>query len=162
MDEADKIEESEDTLHGRFLIFLIEDEMFGIEIRYVTEIIGLQMITEMPEMPVYIKGIINLRGRIIPVMDVRLRFGKEMKDYNDRTCVIVAEYNGISCGLIVDSVSEVMKIPDDNISERPVISNTDNNGFVKNIGKANDSVILLINCGKLLSSEEFADFSGVL
>ena len=79
----------EDTQKGRFLTFSLDKESYGIEIKYVTEIIGLQEITEVPELPDYIKGIINLRGKIIPVMDIRLRFKKSEKEYNDRTCVIV-------------------------------------------------------------------------
>jgi len=76
----------EDTQKDRFLTFQLGKESYGIEIRHVTEIIGIQPITEVPEMPEYIKGIINLRGKIIPVMDVRLRFKKEPREYNDRTC----------------------------------------------------------------------------
>ena len=109
----------EDTLKGRFLTFQIGKETFGIEIKYVTEIIGIQGTTEMPEMPEYIKGIINLRGKIIPIMDIRLRFKKEPKEYDDRTCIIVVDYNTIAMGFVVDSVAEVLTIPDQNISEMP-------------------------------------------
>ena len=94
----------EDAQEGRFLIFSLDSEKFGVEIRYVTEIIGFQPITEIPDMPEYMKGIVNLRGKIIPVMDVRLRFRKEPKAYNDRTCVIVLDIRDISVDLIVDSV----------------------------------------------------------
>ena len=90
---------AEDAQKGRFQDFLVGNESFGIEIRYVTEIIGIQSITEMPDMPNFVKGIINLRGRIIPLIDVRLRFGKEPKAYDDRTCVIVVGVNGFSYGL---------------------------------------------------------------
>lgn len=151
-----------DTLKGRYLTFMIDKEMFGIEIRFVTEIIGLQAITEMPEMPEYIKGIINLRGRIVPLMDVRLRFGKSPKDYDDRTCVIVIDFNGVSIGFIVDSVSEVLTISDADISERPVLGGGDSRGYVKNIGKVTGHVVLLLDCGKLLSSEELGDIGSVI
>lgn len=146
-----------DTLKNRFLTFIIDKEMFGIEIRYVMEIIGIQAITEIPEMPDYIKGIINLRGRIIPVMDVRLRFRKNAKEYDDRTCVIVTDFNGIWVGLIVDSVSEVLTIDEADISDRPEISNTNCRGYVRNIGKRDGEVILLLDCGKLLTSSELED-----
>ena len=155
-------ESSEDTLKGRYLTFMIDKETFGIEIRFVMEIIGIQAITEMPEMPEYIKGIINLRGRIIAVMDVRLRFGKSTRDYDDRTCVIVIDFSGISIGLIVDSVSEVLSISDENISERPNISNGESRGFVKNIGKLGSAVILLLDCGKLLSINEFEEIKDAI
>ena len=159
---GDIFDDDVDTQKGRFLTFVLDQEIFGIEIRFVTEIIGLQGITEMPEMPEYIKGIINLRGRIVPLMDVRLRFCKMAKDYDDRTCIIVVDYNGISIGLIVDSVSEVMTIAEDQISERPNISGSDSRGFVKNIGKATGYVILLLDCGKLLNSEELETISEIL
>lgn len=150
-------EPDENTLKNRFLTFIIDKEMFGIEIRYVMEIIGIQAITEVPEMPDYIKGVINLRGRIIPVMDIRLRFRKNPREYDDRTCVIVTDFNGIWVGLIVDSVSEVLTINDAEISERPEISSGSSRGYVRNIGKIDGEVILLLDCGKLLSSDELED-----
>ena len=103
----------EDTQHGRYLTFNLGTESFGIEIKYITEIIGMQPITALPGLPAYIRGIINLRGEIIPVMDIRLRFGKEEIAYNDRTCIIVAKFEDVDIGLIVDSVSEVLTIPDE-------------------------------------------------
>lgn len=154
-DVMERVEEgSEDTLRGRFLTFLISKETYGLEIRFVTEIISMQSVTEMPEMPDYIKGIINLRGKIIPVMDIRLRFGKEERDYDDRTCVIVIDFNGVSIGLIVDSVSEVLTIPDQDIAQLPGINMGQGNKFVKNIGKVESNVVLLIDCEKLLSADE--------
>ena len=147
-------ETEEDTQTGRFLTFLLGKEMYGIEIRYVTEIIGNQEITQVPEMPDHIKGIINLRGKIIPVMDVRLRFGKEPKEYDDRTCVIVVDFSSISVGLIVDSVSEVLTIPPENVDEVPALNGGARSSFVKNIGKLENGVVLLLDCAKLLSAEE--------
>ena len=144
----------EDTQAGRFLTFLIDKEMFGIEIRCVTEIIGIQEITEVPEMPDYIKGIINLRGKIIPLMDVRLRFGKGLRDYDDRTCVVVIDLSGVAIGLIVDSVSEVLTIPEQEIDNMPCLNSNRGSGFIKNIGKLKSGVCLLIDCDKLLSAEE--------
>lgn len=148
------MEYEEDTQKGRFLTFIIGKETYGIEIKYVTEIIGIQAITEMPEMPDYIRGIINLRGKIIPVMDIRLRFKKDPRGYDDRTCVIVVDFNGISMGFIVDSVSEVLTIPDQNIAELPNMSSGIGNGFVKNIGKIENSVIMLLNYEKLITADE--------
>ncbi|SHH84208.1 purine-binding chemotaxis protein CheW [Sporobacter termitidis DSM 10068] len=149
----------EDAQKGRFLDFLVGNESFGIEIKYVTEIIGIQSITEMPEMPSYVKGIINLRGRIIPLIDVRLRFGKEPKPYDDRTCVIVVGINGFSYGLIVDSVSEVLTIPDEEISPLPGINTSTGNKFVKNIGKTANGIVLVVDCEKLLTADEIGELS---
>ncbi|NLL04992.1 MAG: purine-binding chemotaxis protein CheW [Clostridiaceae bacterium] len=111
----------EDTQKDRYLTFVLGEEEYGIAIGYVTEIIGLQSITEIPELPHYVKGIINLRGKIIPVMDVRLRFNKEAKEYNDRTCTIVIEVRDITVGLIVDAVAEVASITSENIVPPPQI-----------------------------------------
>lgn len=149
----------EDAQKGRFLDFLVGNEIFGIEIKYVTEIIGIQSITEMPEMPSYVKGIINLRGRIIPLIDVRLRFGKEPKAYDDRTCVIVVGVGGFSYGLIVDSVSEVLTIPEEEIAPLPGINASSGNRFVKNIGKTANGIVLIVDCEKLLTTDDIGDLS---
>jgi purine-binding chemotaxis protein CheW len=140
----------EDTQHGRFLTFITEGEIYGIEIRYVIEIIGLQNITRVPEVPDYVKGIINLRGKIVPVIDVRMKFGKEPIEYNERTCIVVIEVNEIAVGLIVDEVDEVMNISDENISDPPPVRAGFENKYIKGIGKAGDRVQLLLDCEKLL------------
>ena len=149
------IESNEETLHGRYLTFQVGKETFGIQIRYVIEIVGLQSITVMPEMPDYIKGIMNLRGKIIPVMDIRLRFGMSCKDYDDRTCIIVIDMNGVSAGLVIDSVSDVVTISDNEILKKPEMSTREDCGYISNIGRIGNQVILLIDCGKLVSRDEF-------
>lgn len=145
--------EEEDTQKDRYLIFLLGNEFYGVEIRYVTEIIGLQAITEIPELPEYIRGIINLRGKIVPVMDVRLRFKKEALEYNDRTCVIVVEVGDISMGLIVDQVAEVLTIPEEEIVDPPQV-NRGSSRYIRKIGKAGSSVKLLLDCERLLTDYE--------
>lgn len=151
--EEQALLEQEDTQKGRFLTFALSNESYGIEIRYVTEIIGIQPITEVPELPEYIKGIINLRGKIIPVMDVRLRFKKEFREYNDRTCIIVIDVQDMSIGLIIDSVSEVISIPDREIVPPPEISKVGNK-FIEGVGKVGNQVKLLLDCEKLLKEED--------
>ncbi|AZN39476.1 purine-binding chemotaxis protein CheW [Paenibacillus albus] len=143
------VEQEEDTQKGKFLTFQIGNETYGIEIRFVTEIIGLQPITEVPELPEYIKGIINLRGKIIPVMDVRLRFGKPFREYNDRTCVVVVDCGNLAVGLIVDSVAEVLTIADEDIVPPPDVSRG-RNKYIKGIGKVAGEVKLLLDCNRLL------------
>jgi purine-binding chemotaxis protein CheW len=145
--------EDEDTLGGRYLTFALGSESYGIEIRYVTEIIGTQPVTEVPELPTYIRGIINLRGKIVPVMDVRLRFKKQFREYNDRTCIIVIDIKEVSIGLIVDSVSEVISIPDSEIVAPPEISKVGSK-YVKGIGKVNGEVKLLLDCDRMLNDED--------
>lgn len=148
--EQELFEQEEDTLGGRFLTFALGNESYGIEIRYVTEIIGIQPVTEIPELPEYIIGIINLRGKIIPVMDVRLRFKKSFREYNDRTCIIVVDIQSISIGLIVDGVSEVISIPETEIVTPPDVSK-DGNKYINGIGKVGNDVKLLLDCEKLLN-----------
>ena len=152
------LEQEEDTQKGKFLTFILGSESYGIEIRYVTEIIGIQPVTEVPELPEHIRGIINLRGKIIPVMDVRLRFRKPFREYNDRTCVIVIDIKEISIGMIVDGVSEVIAIPDTEIVDPPDISQNGNK-YIKGIGKVGSEVKLILDCDKLLNKDELDHFS---
>lgn len=146
-------EDAEDMQIGRYLTFSIGDVMFGIEMQFITEIIGMQTITELPDMPAYMKGIINLRGKIIPVLDVRLLFGKETRQFDDRTCVIVIDIAGIPIGLIVDRVSEVVNISAEDVLEVPK-ANGQNSRFIKNIGKTENGVVLILDCEKILSEQE--------
>jgi len=155
-------EVEEDTQKGRFLTFTLGKESYGIEIKYVTEIIGIQAITEIPELPEYVRGIINLRGKIIPVMDIRLRFKKEPRDYNDRTCVIVVDIKDVSIGLIVDTVAEVITIPEQDIVEPPQMNKGFNNRYIKRIGKVGSEVKLLLDCEKLLTEDELEDLTETL
>lgn len=157
------VESEEDTQKDKYLIFSIGNECYGIDIKYVTEIIGIEPITEVPELPNYIKGVINLRGKIIPVMDVRLRFKKEQKEYDDRTCIVVVEIGNINIGLIIDRVLEVVNIDESNISPPPKInSNKDNaNKYIKGIGKIQNEVRLLIDCHKLLEEDEIEEIKSV-
>lgn len=156
--EQDSLDLIEDTQKGKFLTFNMGNEFYGIEIKYVTEIIGLQPITEIPEMPEYIKGIINLRGKIIPVMDVRLRFKKPYREYNDRTCIVVIEIKDVSIGLIVDSVSEVISIPDEEIVAPPSVAK-EGNKYIKGIGKVGTDVKLLLDSDKLLNETDLDTIS---
>ncbi len=146
-------EQEEDTLKGKYLIFSIGNELYGIEIRFITEIIGIQPITVVPEMPEYVKGITNLRGKIIPVIDARLRFKKTVRDYDDRTCIIVLDTNEVSTGLIVDSVSEVIAISDEDIAPPPDI-NKGGLKYLKGVGKADGNVKLLLDCKRILTDDE--------
>lgn len=152
--------EEEDTQKGKYLTFSIGNEFYGIEIKHVTEIIGIQPVTEIPELPDHIKGIINLRGKIIPVMDVRLRFKKPPREYNDRTCVIVIDIKDVSVGLIVDSVSEVLSINEEDIVSPPNVKK-DGNKYIKAIGKVGDEIKLILDCDKLLSDDEIGSLESI-
>jgi purine-binding chemotaxis protein CheW len=154
-------DQQEDTQHGRFLTFNLGEEVFGLEIKYVTEIIGMQPVTKMPEVAAYIKGIINLRGKIIPVIDMRLKFGKEPIEYNDRTCVVVVDTQELVVGLIVDRVSEVLAIDDEDIAPPPDIRTGIKNRYIQGIGKVDSCVKLLLNCKMLLNDDEVEEISSV-
>lgn len=153
-EEMNVLDESEeDTQKGKFLTFSLGNEYYGIDIMYVTEIVGIQPITVVPELPDFIKGIINLRGKIIPVMDARLKFKKGPKEYNDRTCIIVIDVLEISIGIIVDAVAEVLNISDENIVPPPNL-NTGGRKYIKSVGKSNENVTLILDCEKLLNENE--------
>ncbi len=153
--------EVEDTQHGRFLMFALGKEDFGIEIKFVTEIIGMQPIMTLPEVPEYIKGVINLRGKIIPVIDIRLKFKKEPIDYTDRTCIIVIDADDLSVGLIVDNVAEVISIDDENIVPPPSAQTGAYNRYMQGIGKTGDKISLLLDCRKLFMDEDVQQLSNI-
>lgn len=144
----------EDTQKGKFLTFSLGKESYGISIEFVTEIIGILSITEVPQVPEYIRGIVNLRGKIIPVMDMRLRFRKAFREYNERTCIIVIDILGNSVGLIVDSVAEVTAIPEEDIVVPPMTHSGSSNKYIMGIGKVGHDVKLLLDCQKLIDKEE--------
>ncbi|MDD4699951.1 MAG: chemotaxis protein CheW [Oscillospiraceae bacterium] len=157
--EADifKDDTQEDTQKGRFLSLSLSEEVFALEIKYVTEIVGVQPITPIPEVPDYVKGIINLRGKIIPVIDMRLKFKKPSTEYTDRTCIIVVDIEQVSVGLIVDNVVEVVSIPDKDIVPPPDYRTGIQNRYIKGIGMVETKVILLLDCKKILSKDDIED-----
>ncbi len=152
-------EDEEDTLKDRYLTFHLGGEDYGIEIRYVTEIVGIQKITEVPDMPDFIKGVINLRGQVIPVMDVRLRFKMEPREYDERTCVVVVNLGESSIGLVVDTVQEVREILEENVSPPPKVAHSEAGRYVLGMGKVGDEVKILLDVQKLLLEEEAAQLA---
>lgn len=136
-----------------YLTFALDVEIYGIIIKDVSEIIGMQSITRIPGMPNFILGIINLRGKIIPVMDLRSKFEKDKIEYNERTCIIVIEVDNVSLGLIVDTVLEVVKIGSENITSSYTLSTYESN-FIDGIGQYKGKVALLLNSNKLLSKND--------
>ena len=155
MDEMNvTVDMDRDGTRGMYLTFAVGEEDYGVGISYVTEIINVQAITEVPELPPYIKGIINLRGKIIPVMDVRVRFNKETKAYNDRTCIIVVDIGDTGIGLIVDMVREVMHIDEsDIVPPADGASNGAGNCYISGIAKTGERFKLLLDIERLVSDE---------
>ncbi|MCM1386795.1 MAG: chemotaxis protein CheW [Bacillus sp. (in: Bacteria)] len=147
-----------DTQKGKYMTFKSGNEYFGLGIQYVSEIIQLQAITAIPESEDYIKGLINLRGKVIPVVDVRLRFKQEPFEYNDRTCIIVINIKSMMVGLIVEKIAEVVEIKEDNILPPPSVGRSDKvqNKYVYGIGKVGDAVKLLLDPDKLLNDEDLS------
>ncbi|MDR2940107.1 MAG: chemotaxis protein CheW [Clostridiales bacterium] len=141
------------TIKDQFLTFEIEGEDYGIPIVHIKEIISVTVITKVPHNPPYVKGIINLRGDIIAVVDVRERFMKEFRPYDESTCIIVIEYGEYSLGLIVDSVKEVVFINEENVVAPPNAKLNYSNQFIKNIGKIGDEVALILDLDKLLNQD---------
>ncbi len=135
-----------------FLTFMLGGESYGLAITTVTEIIGFQQITPVPDVPAYIRGIINLRGKVIPVMDVRARFNMKPRDYDARTCIIVVHIRDAAVGLVVDTVSEVVDIELSNIEAPPSMGAAagGGQGFMMGVGKVEGEVRLLLDASRLL------------
>lgn len=149
-----------DPIDTMYLTFPVGTELYGVSIKMVTEIVGLQRIMSVPDVPPYIKGVINLRGKVIPLMDVRLRFGIPEKDYDDRTVVIVLQVNDAPVGLIVDGVNEVLDIPDDHIDRAHSFSNSEGRSLVKGLGRMDERVAILLDASRLVEDEDI-DLPGV-
>ncbi len=149
--------ETEDTQKNKYLTFHLAGEDYGIEIQYVIEIIGIQNITDVPDMPEFIRGVINLRGKVIPIMDVRARFGLEAHEYDERTCIIVVNIDTTEVGLVVDEVSEVADIPEDHVEPAPKTNKNNDDNYIQGMGKINNEVKILLNINKLLFSGEMLE-----
>nr|WP_319488382.1 chemotaxis protein CheW [uncultured Caproiciproducens sp.] len=149
-------EEELDTneMKGKYLTFWTDKQLFGVPIADVVQIIGKQEITPIPDSPGYAKGVINLRGDIIPVIDVRLRFKKEEVEYDEHTCIIVTKIEENHIGFIVDSVDEVTTISDENISPAPRMSKDQTNAYLTGIGKVESKVVMLLDTSKILNEKE--------
>jgi purine-binding chemotaxis protein CheW len=154
--------DNEDTQKDKYLTFHLAGEDYGMEIRYVNEIIGIQNITDVPDMPDFIRGVINLRGKVIPIMDVRLRFGLDAREYDDRTCIIVANVENTEVGLVVDEVSEVADIPEVNVEPAPRTGKNQETSYIQGMGKINEQVKILLDVHKLLFSGEMQELAATL
>lgn len=146
----------EDAQRGKFMTFQTGKEFFGISISYVNEIIAMQPITKIPEVEDYIKGLINLRGKIIPVIDVRVRFRMEPLEYTDRTCIIVINVKSTVIGLIVEKIAEVDTIQDDDIVPPPALGKKEKeqNKYVYGLARTGDTVKLLLDPERLIKEED--------
>jgi len=157
MDQAVKVMKDRE---GKYLTFSLANEEYGIGILKIKEIIGMMPITTVPQTPEFVKGVINLRGKVIPVIDLRLRFGMDKADYTERTCIIVVELQShaadILIGIVVDSVSEVLNIKADDIEDTPTFGTKLNIGYILGMAKMEGGVKILLDIAQVLSSEEVA------
>lgn len=153
-DDISSDSEDEEVIRNMFLTFHLGEEDYGIGIAHVTEIVGMQKITEVPDMPDFVKGVVNLRGQVIPVMDVRLRFKMSPRGYDERTCIIVVNIEGVQLGLVVDTVNEVRTILPEQISPPPKVSCSGSARYIMGMGKVGEEVKILLDARKLLFEEE--------
>jgi len=143
---------------GKYLTFGLGSEEYGLEILKVKEIIGIMNITAVPQTPKYVKGVINLRGKVIPVIDLRLKFGMDVIGYNDRTCIIVVDISGQTgkktvMGIVVDSVSEVLNIKSDEIEDTPTFGVRLETDYILGMAKVKGGVKILLDIDKVLTTD---------
>lgn len=145
---------------GKYLTFSLANEEYGIGILKIKEIIGMMPVTAVPQTPGFVKGVINLRGKVIPVMDLRLRFGMEAIDYTERTCIVVVEIQSeagqVMIGIVVDSVSEVLNIKGEDIEETPAFGAKLNTDYILGMAKMEGGVKILLDIDKVLKTDELA------
>lgn len=165
LDRAAVKTEVGEQLAGKYLTFLLGDEEYGIEILKVQEIIQMQKVTKVPKAPDFVRGVINLRGKVIPVVELRKKFGMEPQDDTDRTCIIVvliqAGDHPITMGIIIDEVKEVLDIASGNIEETPSFGASIETEFIMGIGKIGDNVKMLLDIDKVLSEGELTSISKI-
>lgn len=150
---------------GKYLTFTLDNEEYGIGILKVKEIIGMMPITSVPRTPDFVKGIINLRGKVIPVIDLRARFNMKPIPYNERTCIIVVEIDAESAtiltGIVVDAVSEVLNIKEDKIEEPPTFGTQLDTRYILGMAKTEGGVKILLNIDRVLATEQIAELEQV-
>lgn len=142
---------------GKFLTFFLAGEEYGIAILKVHEIIGMMTITRVPRTPEYVRGVINLRGKVIPIVDLRLKFGMAYKEQTPETCIIVVAVQNVEIGIVVDRVSEVLNISDKDIEPAPSFGVEVNTDFILGIGKSQGKVRLLLDMDRVLTRSELME-----
>ena len=152
------VDDEDEVLDTKYLMCKLGNEVFGIDIQHVTDIIELQRITEVPDMPPYVKGVINLRGQVIPIIDLRLRFNMEERGYDDRTVITVVNIRNTSIGFIVDTATEVQDIPEKDIDPPPKFQGKDEKErYIAGLGKIGKDVTILLDVEKLVSGERLEE-----
>ncbi len=157
MDQAVKVMAEKE---GKYLTFSLDNEEYGISIIKIKEIIGMMPITSVPQTPDFVQGVINLRGKVIPVVDLRLRFGMESMEYTERTCIIVVEIEGptgmVMIGTVVDAVSEVLNIKAEEMEETPTFGTKLDTDYILGMAKIEGGVKILLDIDQVLTMDEIA------
>ena len=143
----------------KYLTFIVDKEIYGLEILKVREIVAMLHISRVPLVPDYVKGVINLRGKVIPVIDIRLKFKMDGIDYDEHTTIIIVDVDEISVGFIVDETSEVVKIKQENLMPPPKFGTTIDTSFLKSMAKTENSITMIVDLEELFSSDEIASLS---
>ncbi|MCK9223548.1 MAG: chemotaxis protein CheW [Candidatus Muirbacterium halophilum] len=138
---------------GKYLTFIVGSEIYGIEILKVQEIIGMMNVTKFPKAPCYVRGVINLRGNVIPVIELRNKFDMDVTEDTEKTCIIVIQLDKLKEGIIVDEVREVIDISESNIETPPQFGIDEEMNFVKGVGKIDEKVIILLDIDRLISGD---------
>ena len=146
---------------SRYLTFFIKDEQYALDISNVNEIIATMSITNVPKTPDYIKGVINLRGAVIPVIDVRLKFGIEEKVADVDTAIIISQIDAVSIGFIVDRVEDVLSIPNSKLTDSPKFGSSVDTSFIEKVAEVDNDVIIILNLKKIFESDELIDISSL-
>ena len=158
VDTTENHSELADKLAGKYLTFKLADEEYGLEILKVQEIIQMQEVTRVPKTPEFVRGVINLRGRVIPVIELSKKFGMESTEDTSKTCIIVVQIaqnnKKMTLGIIIDEVSEVLDIEAENIQETPSFGGNVNTDFILGIGKIGDNVKMLLDIDKVMTTSE--------
>jgi purine-binding chemotaxis protein CheW len=157
----DKNNNGVSVIGGKYLTFFLSQEEYGIEILKVHEIIGRHPITRVPNTQNYLKGVINLRGKVIPIVDARLKFGMPSVEGTNKTCIIVTNIHGLEVGIIVDRVSEVVDIPEKDAEAAPSFGMGCNTDYILGIGKVLGRVMILLNIDRVLLSNELSHFDSI-
>ena len=160
--QIEQVNKAVQDREGKYLTFALGPEEYGLEILKVREIMGIMEITAVPQTPEYVRGVINLRGKVIPVIDLRAKFGMETVEMTDQTCIIVVEITqqgqGFNTGIVVDRVQEVLDIAGENIEDTPQFGSNVATDFILGMGKIGDSVKILLDIDKVLACDELKSF----
>lgn len=143
----------------RYLSFFVKDEQYGIDISHINEIIAMMKITHVPRTPPFVEGVVNLRGSIIPIVDIRVKFGIEKKEHDMNTAIIINEVSGVNIGFIVDRVEDVLTFGENDLNEPPKFGSHIDTSFIQSVAEVGSDVILILDMEKIFEDDELTQIS---